>query len=75
MLNYMSDSVFERVSKIVELMDMNGNTKEYQEKAKRLDPEELAALRKLKARRPEATQSEETDRHHKNQHEPETHNS
>jgi len=50
MLNYMSDSVFERVSKIVELMDMNGNTKEYQEKAKRLDPEELVALKKLKAR-------------------------
>ena len=29
---------------------MNGNTKEYQEKALRLDPEELAALKKLKAR-------------------------
>ena len=46
----MSDLLYERVSRILELLDMNGNTKVYQEKSKLLDAEEVATLKKLKAR-------------------------
>ena len=44
-----ADPLFERVSKIVELLYMKGSTRIYREKAKCLDQEEMAVLRKLKA--------------------------
>ena len=47
---YMSETLYESVSRILELLDMNGNTKAYQDKAKLLDPEERATLKRLKAK-------------------------
>ena len=44
-----ADSLFERVSKIVELLHMKGSTTIYKDKARCLDQEEMAVLRKLKA--------------------------
>ena len=37
-----------RVIKIVELLNMNGNTKSYQDQLRTLDREELATLKQLK---------------------------
>ena len=38
----------DRVSKIVELLNMNGNTKSYQDQLKLMDEEERATLKQLK---------------------------
>ena len=45
----MSDSFYNRVARIVELLNLNGNTRRYQESIKLLAPEDLFVLRKLKA--------------------------